>query len=350
VKILTTALETTDIRLTRSISTANGSLGDRSGVSLRLETAEGIGFGASAPIPGSSETGALETLAAQLRSWTDGAVGRSVDELLDDLDTAGLAPLARFAAHTALADLASRGAGAPLHHWLRAGSTPRIRTNALVSDDEPKAVHAAVQAHVAAGATAVKLKVAATDTSTDATRIIAASEACGPDVELRLDANGGWTFDDAVRVIGRVGRHRIAYVEDPTADPVGFGSVAEATGVAMAHDVGPADADDLPGVLERTGATVLVVKAAAAGGIDRVLDAARAIDESHRLIVSSSIDDPIALLAGLHAAAALPGDEAHGLGTASLVRRMPTALEPVGGTVLLPDGPGLGHPVAEATD
>jgi o-succinylbenzoate synthase len=342
VNITSSSIETIDIRLTRTISTAKGSLGDRSGIRVRLETADGVGFGESAPIPGTAQQGALESLATELQQWSDAATGTPVEELLGGLDDAHLGPLARFAAHTALADLSSQAADAPLHEWLRSASPSAVQTSTLVSAESPKEVHGIISDEVASGVRAIKLKVAAADTSIDATRIIAASEACGPTVELRLDANGSWTYDDTLRVIGRVGRHRISYLEDPTSDPHGFGTIAAETGVAIAYDVPVEESTNLEGILERTGATVLVVKPAAVGGIDRILDTARSLDDGQRLIVSSSIDGSVGLLAGLHAAAALPAAEAHGLGTAALVRNMPELLEPVGGEVSLPTQPGLG--------
>ena len=347
-KITSASIETVDIRLTRSISTANGSLGDRSGIRVRLATADAVGFGESAPIPGARSGAGLEGLASQLDAWTRDAVGAPVDELLGSVDDQNFSPLARFAAHTALADLASQAAEAPLHHWLRAGSSPVVQTSTLVSAEAPKEVHAIVTDQVRAGATAIKLKVATVETAIDATRIIAASEACGPDVELRLDANGGWTHDETLRVIGRVGRHRVGYLEDPTSDPASYGTIAEATGVPVAYDVPEADSTALDVVMERTGAAVMVVKAAAVGGIDRILDAARNLTDDQRIIVSSSIDGSIALLAGLHAAAALPRVEAHGLGTADLVRRMPESLSPVDGRISLPAINGLGYDSADA--
>lgn len=340
-KITSSSIETIDIRLTRSITTARGSLGDRSGIRVRLETADAVGVGESAPIPGASEGGSLERMASELDAWANAAGKSTIEALLDGLDDADLGPLSRFAAHTALADLASQHAEVPLHQWLRAGSEPTVRTSALVSAESPKDVHGLVGDQVSRGATAIKLKVAAADTALDATRIIAASEACGPDIELRLDANGGWTHDEALRVIGRVGRHRVAYLEDPTSDPLSFGTIAEATGVPIAYDV-PESETDLSTVLERTGASVMVVKAAAVGGIDRIVTAARGLDEGQRLIVSSSIDGPIGLQAGLHAAAALPHDDAHGLGTADLVRQMPERLVPVDGRIALGAAAGLG--------
>lgn len=335
-------MDTVDIRLTSSITTSSGSLGDRSGVRLRLTTNEAVGIGASAPIPGAHQPTHLEDLARNVREWADGAVGHDLDSLLASLDTGEAPPpVSRFAIHTALGDLAAREAGVPLRQWLRAGSPDSVPINVLIADEAPKAVHAAVGAAVAEGVRAVKLKVGAADTGLDATRIIAASEAGGTATALRLDANRGWTRDEAIRVIGRVGPYRIDYLEDPTGDPSEYGSIEAETGVAMAFDAPAERSMDLHRLLDETGASVLVVKAAAVGGVDRILDVARKMGDQHRLVISSALDGPIGLLAGLQAAAALPdSDVAHGLGTGGLVRGMPTFLLPVRGIVHL--GPDVG--------
>ena len=337
-------METVDIRLTTSITTAAGSLGDRSGVRLRLDTDDGglTGSGGTAPIPGAPDAISLEDIASAVRGWAESAPGRTVAELLESLDSNHLPPPARFAAHTALADIAARDAGLPLCQWLRAGCTPRIHTNSLISQETPKDVHAAVSQAVADGVRAVKLKVGAAEPAVDATRIIAASEAGGTETDLRLDANRSWTKEQTIKIIGRVGPYRIDYVEDPTPNPMEYGSITAETGVAMAIDVTPAESKDLDRTLERTGADVLVVKAAAAGGIDRIIDTSRSLDQSKRLVVSSSIDGPIGLLAGVHAAAALPSEGIpHGLATATYVRGMPDLLLPVNGSIALDDSPGL---------
>lgn len=343
VKISEITVDSTELRMTEEIATGAGVLGDRSGVRLMLRTNDGlVGNGESAPIPGMLNPGGLEALARDIRGWVAGAKGKEVDDLLDSLDARSLAPLARFAVHSALIDLVGQASGVPLYQWLRAASSPAVHVNALVADESPAEVHAAVLRATGEGASAVKLKVAMGEPARDVTRIIAASEAAGPNVELRLDANGAWDLKTAVHVVDRVGQYRLGYVEDPTRHVDDLAAFAEATGVAVAVDAEPGHAEDLVQFVERSGADVLVIKPAAAGGVDRVVDAARRLGGDHRVVVSSSIDGEVSLLAALHAAASLPGDEVHGLATAHLVSGVPESLRPVGGQILLRDGGGLG--------
>ncbi|MGI9604647.1 MAG: mandelate racemase/muconate lactonizing enzyme family protein [Acidimicrobiales bacterium] len=346
-KITDHSLTSIDIRLTERVTTSAGELGDRSGVRLVLRTDVGLsGQGETAPIPGLPTSGSLEEIASQIADWSTAANDADADEALAALDEHSMLPAARFAVHTALVDLLSQRAEVPLHQWLRSGSEPSVVVNALVSAETPKEVHGEVSAAMAAGFPAVKLKVGAVDLARDATRIIAASEAAGPNAELRLDANRAWTTADVEHVIGRVGRHRLSYIEDPTADTTEYADLADRTGVTMAIDAPPEAGANLAGLVEDTGIRALVVKPAAAGGVDRILDVARVVGESCQVIVTSSIDSEIALLAALHVAAALPVPPrtAHGLSTAGLVQGVSDGLNPVAGKVGLGAGSGLGTP------
>jgi len=341
VKLASSTASPIDIRLTETVPTGAGGIGDRGGLRLMITTTDGhIGLGETAPIPGVDGPG-IESLGREIADWSAKAEGKVPDELLSTIDDVAMHSLARFAVHTALVDLVSAAAELPLSQYLRAGSPGTVPVNALVSATNPGAVHSQVSELVAQGVQAIKLKVGITSATADVTRIIAASEAAGPAVELRIDANKAWDRETTERVLGRVGRHRISYLEDPTPEPSEFGDIASSTGVPIAIDVTPGM--DLEHVLETTEVSVLVIKPAAIGGVDRILDLSR----KHRdldIVISSSIDREIALAAAIHVAAALPGQRAHGLATGAIVRSMPEELIASGGHVAVPTSLGVYRP------
>ncbi len=328
-----------DIRLSASVRTGAGSIGDRGGIRISVETEDFTGIGEVAPIPGVNGPG-LEKLATEITDWAEAAVFVPVDEALGSLDEGGLSRLSRFAVHCALADLKAKAADLPASQWLRAGSTTRIRINALIGEANPAAVHQRATELVAQNVSAIKLKVGAVDPSLDITRIVAASEAAGSNTELRIDANGAWTIDTALRVIGRVGKHRLSYIEDPTADLAEFAQVQAESGVAVALDLDPTG--DPREAIERAGVHTLVVKPAALGGMDKALDLVRQYPDQ-RFVISSSIQREVGLAAAVHTAAAIahehPGP--HGLATGRLIRRMDPTLLDVNGEVRVPAGPGV---------
>lgn len=341
-KIISSDASSIDIRLNESLTTAAGGVGDRGGIRFAITTDSGmIGLGETAPIPGFAGPG-LESIASELESWSADAPGRGVDDALEQLDDAGLSPLARFAVHTALVDLKSAQANVPLSQWMRVGAPGVVKVNALVSETNPGAVHARVNELAQAGMSAIKLKVGSEEPALDVTRIIAASEAAGPNIELRLDANRAWDAETVKRVVGRVGKHRLTYIEDPTPNIDEYSAIQAEVDVPIALDL-VITTDPLAEV-KRAGVNVVVVKPAAVGGIDRLLDLARALEDT-TIIVSSSIDREIALSAAIHVAAALPGPpQAHGLAIGSVVRNLPEELLAHDGVIQVPSGPGVYRP------
>lgn len=344
-KITSASTTPIDIRLSASVRTGAGSIGDRGGVRVTIEADGLIGVGETAAIPGQPGPG-LEKLATETNTWCSSAVSVPIEELLGDLDAAHLSPISRFAVHTALVDLEARRADLSTSQWLRPGAATRVQVNGLISEASPADVHKRAIELVDQNISAIKLKVGAQDPSQDTTRIIAASEAAGSRVELRLDANGAWDAETAIRVIGRVGKHRISYVEDPTSDSSEFAAIAAETGVDVAIDLDPmADADE---AIEAAKVTTIVVKPAAIGGIDRLVELVSRHEE-HRFIVSSSIQREIGLAAAVHAAAAISHRAAgpHGLATGRLIHKMDNTLFDANGQVRVPAGPGIWNDMAD---
>lgn len=339
-----------DIRLSASLKTGAGSIGDRGGLRVTV-TADGfVGVGETAAIPGQPGPG-LERLATETTAWCEAAEGGPIDEVMDDLGRSDLSPISRFAVHTAMLDILSRRDDLSASQWLQPGAATRIQVNGLISDASPAAVHQRATELMSQNTSAIKLKVGVQDAVQDTTRIIAASEAAGNAVELRLDANGAWDAETAIRILGRVGKHRISYVEDPTPHRAEFSRIAAETGVDVAVDLAvEPDADE---AIEQAQVSTIVVKPAAIGGVDRLL----ALTErhyKHRFIVSSSIQREVGLAAAVHAAAALRPNESwqvhgsgpHGLATGRLVHNMDETLFDASGQVRVPAGPGIWNEVS----
>lgn len=332
-----------DIRLNESVPTGAGSIGDRGGMRVTIETGEFIGVGETAPIPG--QVGPkLEQLATEMADWCRAVTDSTIEEAVGTLDDHDHSVITRFALHTALTDIQARTHDQSVSQWLRPGAQTRIPVNGLIGEASPAAVHARARHLVDQGIRAIKLKVGAVDNSLDITRIVAASEAAGSGVELRLDANGAWSAEITARIIGRVGKHRISYIEDPTPNPTEFVAISEETGVSVAIDLDTeSDPDE---AIALAGVTTVVVKPAALGGIDRLIDLSERHPD-HRFVVTSSIDRDVGLAAAIHAAATLPASGPHGLATGRLIRNMDRALLDTNGEVRVPVGPGIWNATPE---
>ncbi len=99
--------------------------------------------------------------------------------------------------------------------------------NAIVPAVDPDAVRDLV---LASGCSTVKVKVAepGQTLADDVARVGAVRDALGAEGRVRVDANGAWSVDDAVRSIAALIEFGLEYVEQPcsTIDGARFGSHA----------------------------------------------------------------------------------------------------------------------------
>ncbi|MEY2694254.1 MAG: o-succinylbenzoate synthase [Actinomycetota bacterium] len=163
----------------------------------------------------------------------------------------------------------------------------------------------------------VKIKVAEAGQSIeqDLARV-AAVRTLYPEAQIRLDANGGYSVTEALRVAELAGE--LDYLEQPCRT---IGELAELrvklAGVTrIAADESVRKVEDPMAVVYAGAADVLVLKAQPLGGVTRAL--AIASECGLPVTVSSALETQVGLNAGLAFATALGGDTAHGLGTLSL--------------------------------
>ncbi len=164
------------------------------------------------------------------------------------------------------------------------------------------------------GAATAKVKVAEHGQSLDddVARVAAAREIVG---SVRVDANGGWSVDEAIAAIRTIGE--VEYVEQPCATVPELAAVRRAVDVPIAADESIRKADDPYRVVAADAADIAVVKVAPLGGMRATLSLAESIGLP--VVVSSALDSAVGMAAGVAAAAALPTlDHACGLATGTL--------------------------------
>ncbi|MGF0312928.1 o-succinylbenzoate synthase [Rhodococcus sp. IEGM1428] len=154
---------------------------------------------------------------------------------------------------------------------------------------------------------------------------------------VRIDANGGWTVDEAVAALAALTADGpLEYAEQPCATVAELVELRRRTpGIRVAADESIRRAEDPMKVVRAGGADIAVLKVAPLGGMRAVLELAGELGEyGVPVVVSSALDSAVGISAGLAAAAALPHLEfACGLGTGSLfVRDVAPAPDVVDGT------------------
>lgn len=260
---------------------------------VRLAGDEGWGEGTIPPYYGVSDE-------AMYAYWQ--ATAARTDPFPDDpahvaawVGTEGPAP-ARAAVDLALYDRLGRRAGRPLHDLL-ALPTPRpLLTSFTLSIDEPEVM--ARQAAELAGYAVLKLKLG---TAEDEPRVAAVRRA-RPDATLYIDANAGWTVDQAVDQIERLLAYDIALVEQPVAkaDISGMGRVQAACAVPVVADESVQTLGDIER-LAAAGVQGINLKLMKVGGLAPGLTMARRARElGLRLMLGCMVETSIGATAMAH--------------------------------------------------
>jgi len=172
----------------------------------------------------------------------------------------------------------------------------------------------------ASGCRTAKVKVAEPGQSEadDLARVEAVRDALGPDGRLRVDANGAWEVDTAVRMIRRLDRVGLEYVEQPCATVEELALVRRRVDVPVAADESIRRAEDPLRVARLGAADIAVLKVAPLGGVRRCLRLAEACGLP--VVVSSALETSVGIAAGVALAAALPElPYACGLATVALL-------------------------------
>jgi L-alanine-DL-glutamate epimerase-like enolase superfamily enzyme len=121
---------------------------------------------------------------------------------------------AKAAVDLALHDLVGKIYGEPVWRLLGGSFAEPLETDFTVSIDTPEAMAEEARKLVDAGFRAIKVKVGE-DPKLDVKRVKAVREAVGENVKLWIDANQGWTPQEAVWALARIAEFRVEFVEQP---------------------------------------------------------------------------------------------------------------------------------------
>jgi o-succinylbenzoate synthase len=318
---------------------ATGSTEHRELLLLRLEGRDGhVGFGEAAPLPHYDGV-RIEDCRAALEDCRGALTASDGDErepLLGECSRLAVLPQALAAIDLALWDLAGKRAGQPVWRLLGASDPPPVHVNYTLSATDRAGAAAEAAAALDAGYRTLKLKVGTGD---DAGRLAAVRAVAGPDLALRLDANGAWSVTEAEAALRSLAPVGIELCEEPVRGAEQIAELSSQTEVPLAMDESTA----APGALDRRVCEAVCLKISRGGGITGLLDAGRrARAAGYQVYLASTLDGPLGIAAALHAAAALAPDRPSGLATLRLFADQPDPLPPNEGRIRISSEPGLG--------
>ncbi|WP_325383670.1 dipeptide epimerase [Mucilaginibacter sp.] len=113
----------------------------------------------------------------------------------------------------ALHDIAAKNAGLPLYQYL-GGSVGEVESDITIGIATPVEMARRAVEFKQNGASVLKVKLGK-DARTDVGRIQQIREAVGNEMKIRVDANQGWSFDDAVFALQGINPYNIEFCEQP---------------------------------------------------------------------------------------------------------------------------------------
>jgi o-succinylbenzoate synthase len=346
--------------------TAAGVLTHRHGFVIRLETDTGIvGIGEASPHPTVAAASLAEievalerirprVLDAPLGTLAPSAAGdvrrasKAIDHWLYELRPE-IPPTLACALEVAAYDATARLHGVSLAHLIGEPCRSQVVVNATLGGTTLAEVTASAISARERGFRCAKLKVGmGPSRAAEQERVAVARRALGPDMHLRLDANGAWSSSMAIEMLRVLQDYDLELVEQPVApgNLPAMHHVRQAVDVPIAADEDVTSVDAARRVLAEDAASVLVIKPMVVGGLTRarrIADLAR--EHGAGAIVTTTIDSGIGTAAALQLAATLPDTGlAFGLATADLldadIVEQPLVVRH--GDMAVPAGPGLG--------
>jgi D-arabinonate dehydratase len=313
----------------------------------------GTGFTVGGRIAGEGGiiAAAVEHLAPMVVGEPEWAVERLWERMFDStviIGRRGAVVRAISAIDIALWDLMAKEAGRPLYQLLggHRDTVPAYASGGYYREGKGlDGLAAEVGRYVANGFDAVKVKVGRLSPREDAARVRAAREAIGPDVRLAVDANNGWPdAKAAIRAVREMEDADLWWVEEPLAadDIAGAGAVARALDVPIANGELEATRWGFRALLDAGGADIVQADASVAGGVTEWMRIAhfagtRAVPVAPHWVPNLHV----------HLVAAVPNgltveyfhlDE----DVLNFERLVAEPLQPSGGCIPVPPGPGLG--------
>lgn len=267
-----------------------------------------------------------------------------------------LNPFTKAAVEMALWDISGKAVGLPIYRLLGGKVRDRVRIKLVVWARDVAGSIQMAEGHLKLGVSCVKVKVGL-DPETDIARVRAVREVAGRDIPVTIDANCGWTIQQARHCLRAMADVNLLLAEQPipAGDPAALAELRRDTPAPIMADESVFTLQDAWLLTTHRAADIFSVYPGKHGGIAataEIIAVARAA--GLRCTIGSNLELGIGTAAMLHVAAAFPEVDTDSFPADTIgpfyhdtdLLTQPLDLGPP--YAKIPEGPGLGVELDEA--
>lgn len=336
---------------------ATGTMHFAQNIYIKLYTDEGlIGHGECSAFPmiaGETQNTCFE-MAKDFAALWKGKDPLAIEDRMNELHAfTAFNSTIKSAFDMALFDISAQHAGQPLYQFLGAQQKKELETDLTIGIGTPEAMAQQAKDFVERGLRIIKIKLGK-NSMEDVERVKSIREAAGENITLRIDANQGWDYEDALFALQSMYNYDIEFCEQPMRywNDHKLPMLTSYSAIPIMADESVFDHHDAERLIEANACTYINIKFAKSGGI---LEAQKinSVCEANQMhcMMGGMLESRLALTAFAHFATAHDNIKFYDMDTCMLGHKT----DPVTGGVQyngffleLPDGPGIGAGIDEA--
>ena len=335
---------------------ATGTMHFAQNIFIRIHTKDGpTGVGECSAFPmiaGETQNTCFEMAKDFALLWKD-KNALDIDARLQELDlfTAGNYT-AKSAFDMALYDIAAKNAGLPLYQFL-GGSKRELESDMTIGIDTPPNMAKTAAELVAKGVQMIKVKLGK-KVQDDIERIKQIRLATGNQTILRIDANQGWNFEDALYALQHLAAYNIQFCEQPMRkynDEL-LPELCKLSPIPVMADESVFTHYDAERIIRNKAAAFINIKFAKSGGLHEAIKINEVAQKNNiSCMLGSMLESRLALTANVHFAMAFENIKFYDLDTCLLGHLEDPVLNGMsyqGMHLIVPDGIGIGADVDDA--
>ncbi len=339
------------IPLTEPFAISLGTMYTAENVVVIIHTSQGItGWGECSPflsINGESADTCL-VVGTYFEKQLVGSNALNIEERIADMNNVIYANNSiKSAFDMALHDIAAQHAGVPLYQFLGGKADKPIFTDYTVSVGEVEKMAADAVKIRDRGFPVIKVKLGKNG-KTDVQRIKAIRQAVGYDIPIRIDANQGWDFEEAIETLKALAPYQIQHCEEPLPrwDFMRLPEIKKQSPIPIMSDESCCDHNDVKRLIDLNACNLINIKLGKSGGIFNALKMIRLAEAAGMNIqLGAFLESRLAMTAFAHLALCSPNIIHFDFDTALMFSQDPVEggiTYHSNGLIKVPDTPGIG--------